>query len=242
MKIAVITPYYQPEDDIFKQCLDSVAAQSFPCTHILVSDGHPNPLVARRGLTEIHLPHAHGVGGNFPRCIGALMAVNEGYDAIAFLDEDNWFTPNHLQVMLDLYTKSAALICTARRTIHRMDGSMMPVTDLWSDGDANTDTNCMFLTRPAFPLLSTWVKIPPELGAICDRIYWSSIKQNAFRTAHAAIPTVRFRSLYQVHYDFIKEPAPLGAKSSEDVNKPILWLRGLPDKERNHWRSVLGVQ
>ncbi|MBL4720250.1 MAG: glycosyltransferase [Alphaproteobacteria bacterium] len=242
MKVAIITPYYQPLDAIFRQCVDSVAAQTYACDHILVSDGHPHALAAERGLSEIRLPKAHGAGGNLPRCIGAAMAVNEGYEAIVFLDEDNWFTSDHVETMVRLHEETGAAICTAGRTIHRLDGSTMALTDTWSDGVKNTDTSCMFITRPGFPLLPLWSLMAPQLGPICDRIYWSTIKGRALSTAQAATPTVRFRSLYKVHYDILGEPAPEGAKTGDEINQSIAWLRSQPVKERSYWHSLFGIQ
>jgi glycosyltransferase involved in cell wall biosynthesis len=242
MKIAIVTPYYRPLGTVFAQCIDSVAAQTYPCDHILVSDGHPSSLVIERGLKEIQLPQAHGVGGNLPRCLGAIMAVNEGYDAVLFLDEDNWFTPNHVQMMVDLHEQSGAVVCTAQRTIHRLDGSQMALVDTWSDGATNTDTNCMFVTRPAFPLLSLWSLMAPQLGPICDRIYWATIKNRKHATAHTATPSVRFRSLYKVHYDILGEAAPPGAKTGGEIDDSIKWLRSLPEDQRNYWRSLFGIQ
>jgi glycosyltransferase involved in cell wall biosynthesis len=241
MKIAVVTPSYQPEDAVLVQCVDSVAAQTYPCTHILASDGPPHPLIEARSLNHIRLPQAHGPGGNLPRCFGALMAINQGYDAIAFLDDDNWFTPDHIETMVELYTRSDAVVCTASRTIHRWDGSLMPVIDTWNDGVNNVDTSCLFLTRLAFPLVSNWAMMPPKLGPVCDRIYWQSIQKQATPTSHAPAPTVCFRSLYKVHYEILGEPAPRGAKSSEDVDKPIEWFNNLPDSERNYWGAALGI-
>jgi hypothetical protein len=132
--------------------------------------------------------------------------------------------------MVRLYKLSAeAVVCTAQRTIHRLDGSKMPVIDTWNDGKTNVDTSCLFLTRPAFPVLANWVLMPPRLGPVCDRIYWHGIRNKGYGTAHASEPTVRFRSLYKVHYDILGEPAPAGAKTSEEVDEPIAWLNNLPD-------------
>ena len=40
-RVAVITPYYKEPLAQLRQCHDSVLAQSEPCLHVLVADGHP---------------------------------------------------------------------------------------------------------------------------------------------------------------------------------------------------------
>jgi hypothetical protein len=59
LKVAVVTPYYQEPQDWLIQCHESVANQSYPCTHIMVADGYSNELVGRLGVLHIPLPRRH---------------------------------------------------------------------------------------------------------------------------------------------------------------------------------------
>jgi glycosyltransferase involved in cell wall biosynthesis len=134
MRVAVITPYYREDQNILRKCHESVRQQTHPCAHFMVADGFPREEISRWEVEHFILPKAHGDSGNTPRGIGSLSAMNQGYDAIAYLDADNWFYSNHIGAMVDLYGKTGAAVCTASRTIHRWDESLMFVDRQDSDG------------------------------------------------------------------------------------------------------------
>jgi len=95
MKVAYITPYFKEDADILERCIRSVQAQTIKADHFLISDGYQQDWVANRVARHIPLGKSHGDYGNTPRGIGAQLAVSEGYDAIGFLDADNWIDPEH---------------------------------------------------------------------------------------------------------------------------------------------------
>src|SRR5579871_2244121 len=95
LKVAVVTPYYKESPEVLRKCHESVLAQTHKCDHFLVADGHPSPLFANHPH-HIILPHANGDNGNTPRAIGGLLAESQGYDAVAYLDADNWYEPTHI--------------------------------------------------------------------------------------------------------------------------------------------------
>ncbi|MEK6943053.1 MAG: glycosyltransferase [Nanoarchaeota archaeon] len=169
-KIGVITPYHLESNDVLNQCHESVLRQTYPCQHILVADGHPNNIIDSWDASHIILPVQHSDNGDTPRTIGSICAANEGYDAIAYLDADNWFYPEHIESMVSLYEKTTADVCTSRRSIHRLDGSLMFI-DGESDGDKFSDTSCIFLTKNAFTLSLIWAFIPNEISPFCDRFF-----------------------------------------------------------------------
>jgi hypothetical protein len=81
LKIAVVTPYYIENEDILQKCHESVLRQSYPCTHILVADGHPKSLFDEQPKAmHIILPQANGDMGNTPRAIGGILADAYGFD------------------------------------------------------------------------------------------------------------------------------------------------------------------
>ena len=88
MRIAIITPYYKEPTEVLRRCHDSVKAQTYPATHFMLADGHPNPEVDNWDVVHIKLP-AHGDSCDTPRAIGALSASAQGFDAISLLDADN---------------------------------------------------------------------------------------------------------------------------------------------------------
>jgi hypothetical protein len=236
MRVAVITPYCREDLNILRNCHESVQQQTHPCTHFMVADGFPREEIAGWQVEHIILSKAHNDSGNSPRGIGSFSAMNQGYDAIAYLDADNWFYPLHIQSMVDLHGKTGAAVCTASRTIHRWDGSLMFVDQNDSDGKRHVDTSCLFLTRAAFHVLPLWVMMPKELGPVCDRVMWQAICARRISHAHHTQPTVAFRTQYQFHYDLLKETAPPGTKShDESVGKADAWWRSLTADVRNGW-------
>ena len=227
MKVAVVTPYYRETDEVLRTAMDSVRNQTYPdCRHYMVADGFPNPLVDAYGAYHIRLPTAHGDTGNLGRCIGAFAAISAGVDAIAFLDADNWYRPDHISRMAALHGKTGAVVCTSGRSIHRQDGSLLRDRCRENDGERFADTSCLFFTRPAFDLLSLWGLQQPEYGAIGDRLVWRAIRRRGVSRAHDPEPSVAFRTQYAPHYR--NEPAPSGAKTRDEVDRVIRAFRARP--------------
>jgi glycosyltransferase involved in cell wall biosynthesis len=233
MRIAVITPYYKEADQILEQCHRSVLAQTIACDHFLIADGFPNPIVKGWRAKCFVLPDAHGHGGNWPRVLGSISAFNQGYEAVAFLDADNWYRPDHLERLADLHRRTGAVVCTAGRTMHRLDGSYM-FDDDKNDGRKHVDTSCFFLTRPALPVIARWGLMPRELGGICDTIYLNSIRSFKLSHAHEPTPTLCFRTTYEADYHRLGEPLPAESKLLADTNKPFYWFKSLSPEDR--WR------
>jgi FkbM family methyltransferase len=228
IKVAVVTPYHREEDSVLRDCLASVKGQTWKqCTHFLVADGVPNPLIANAEVKHIVLPSAHGPGGNLARCIGALTAVAEGFDAVAFLDADNWYRPEHIARMVELHLQTGASVCSSGRSIHRPDGSPMPIDDQNAE-DGFIDTSCLCVFRAGFDLLPLWGMMPVEFGPICDRVMSSAIKTRRVPRAHVPEPTVCFRTQYAGHYKRLGETPPPGAKESESAIRIHEQFKALP--------------
>lgn len=242
-RVAVITPYYQESDEILRACCESVARQTYPCTHFLVADGLPRPELVLGSAQHFVLPRAHADNGNTPRAIGSLSAMNQGFDAIAYLDADNWYYPDHIESMIKLHEQTGAVVCTASRTIHRLDGSLLYVDKTECDGRKQVDTSCFFLTRPAFQVLPIWATMPRELGPICDLVIWQSLLARGLPQAHhGSRPTVAFRTQYQAHYRSAGEEPPPGTKTgAETTGKAVAWWNGLSDEQRHRWMSYFSA-
>jgi glycosyltransferase involved in cell wall biosynthesis len=233
MRVAVVTPYFREQDDVLRQCLDSVAAQSCPVSHILVADGFPKDWAARAVSHHMALPGSgHGDNGNLARAVGAAIAVTEGFDAIALLDADNWYRPDHISSLLALYRQTGAAICTASRSLHRMDGSLLAAHDPESDGVGFADTSCLLYLRGAFALLPLWGQMPRQFGPICDRIMWAAIQSRKIRTAHSGLPTMGFRTCYCNHYQGAGETPPSDCKTRGMIEQQVASWNALPEEER----------
>ena len=242
LRVAVVTPYFRETLDVLRNCHESVRKQTYPCTHFLVADGNPSQEVAGWPVEHVILSKPHNDVGNTPRAIGSLSAMNQGYDAIACLDADNWYYPEHVESMVNLHRQTGAAVCTASRTIHRLDGSLMYADVNECDGQRHVDTSCLFFTRAAFRLLPIWAMMPPQLGAIGDTVMFQAILARRLPRAHNPQPTVAFRTQYQVHYWNIGEPAPPGTKSNaESTGQAVAWWNALPEAVRNDWTRYFGT-
>lgn len=239
MRVAVVTPYHREAPTILQQCHASVVAQGHACTHVLVADGYPMAEVAGWPAQHLVLPYSHDDNGNTPRCIGALSAMNQGFDAVAFLDADNWYEPDHIAGLVALQARTGAAICTAGRSLRRLDGSVLAAHDDWSDGERMTDTSCLLLERRAFRLLPVWALMPRQLSPICDRVFWTAVRRSGLPRAHLPRPTLAFRTQYALHYRDRGERPPAGAKGPETTDVAVHWWNGLSDAERRTWEAVL---
>ena len=126
MQVAVVTPYYKEPDETLERCLASVRRQTHPATHILVADGYPREFIDRAGVRHLRLDRSHGDAGNAARGLGALLAVAEEFEAIAFLDADNWFDESHVATCLATARKASDQpdFVVARRRLMRPDASV----------------------------------------------------------------------------------------------------------------------
>ncbi len=122
MRVAVISPYFRTPVEWLIRCHASVRAQDHPCTHILVADGEPQDVVATFAAQHIVLPVRHADYGDTPRAVGGLSAVGQGFDAIAYLDADNWYTRGHVASLIALHERTGAPICVSRRILYHLDG------------------------------------------------------------------------------------------------------------------------
>jgi glycosyltransferase involved in cell wall biosynthesis len=211
-KLAVITPYCAGSESYFEQCLESVLAQTIACVHIVVCDGETRvPSGRTTRLRIMTIPGPHHDTGNAARAVGGILADAEGFDAVAYLDADNWYDPDHVQLAWESANRTESAVISSARHLHALDG-------LWMgrchevNGTTFVDTNCLFLRRPAFGLLSAWAQIPHAHAAIGDRIVWARVLKSGLPHTHTGRATVHYRTPYKVHYDRFGLPVPDGAK------------------------------
>ncbi len=222
--------------------MESVRKQSHACVHYLVADGMPRGEINDWQVEHITLARAHHNVGNTPRAVGSISAMSEGADAIAYLDADNWYYPHHIAEMIRLHEQTSAAVCSASRTIHRPDGSLM-FRDPECNGQTHVDTSCYFLTAAAFRVVPLWGMMPQELGPIGDRVVWNYIQQLGLLRAHNPEPTVAFRTQYAAHYQFNGESPPPDAKANDETtNRALKWWNELPMNERAFWEQRMGFR
>jgi len=239
LRVAVVTPYFREAESVLRQCHDSVRAQTYPCRHFMIADGYPQQAVSTWDVEHNLLSRSHDDCGNTPRSVGSICAASQGFHAIAYLDADNWFQPTHIETMLELHRRTGAVVCTAGRSIHRLDGSLMIASDRHSDGRNHVDTSCILLMRPAFAMIQIWTQMPRELSAACDRVFWGSVVVQRFARAHSHAPTVAYRTPYSIFYEQMGEAAPPEGKSMDSILGAMTWWAALPDEQKMHWLAFL---
>jgi hypothetical protein len=235
-RVAVITPYFDEPLDIVRQCHKSVLDQTHSCEHFLICDGLERTEVLQWKAQHIRMNRPHADCGNTPRGIGSLAAMNEDFDAICYLDADNWYCPNHVEAMLSLQRQTGAEVCAGTRSVHGWDGELLFVDRDECDGVKHVDTSCLFLTRAAFGLLPIWAMMPRQLSPIGDFIFWDAVCNQGFTRAHHPEPTVAFRTRYAAHYVRVQRPAPPEAKTVAATSDAAMdWWKALPQDQKDHW-------
>lgn len=200
MKAAVITPYCKEELSILSRCHRSVGNQEVGCRHFMVADGFAREEVSGWDCEHIILSKPHADTGNTPRAIGALSAMNQGYELICFLDADNWYGPDHIAEAIRMKRENPdADIAALRRHIVLPDGT--PVPDSSEDIDRrHIDTSCYAFFESGFPLLSLWAMMPPFLGPMGDRIIFAAAQARGMRVVWSTRKTCTYVSNYRESY------------------------------------------
>ncbi len=240
LKIAVVTPYYKESAEILRQCHDSVRRQTYACRHILVSDGHPQAFLDNsKDAIHIKLPQAHGDNGNTPRATGGILAERQGFDAVAYLDADNWYEPNHIESLVAAASASGFSLAACKRRFVDLQGAPLDVTEKDEELGNHIDTSCWLILRPAYHLLRTWL-MPKEFSPICDRIFFYKVMHDRLRIALTNSRTVNFRTQYVLHYRAAGVTPPPGLKTVDDVtSKAEAYLRS--EKGLAQFRQLLAV-
>lgn len=234
VRVAVITPYYREPDDFLQRCIDSVAAQSHPCTHYMVSDGFPSECVARARVEHIRLPHGNADYGDTPRAIGSLQARRDGAQALVYLDADNYYLPDHVAALIDGWEshQRALDVLSTERLFIRPDGSEMPLREplgAW----LHCDTNCLFLANAGLLITELWATMPAAFHAFGDRVIWNALKARKLRIGHLPRPTVAYTTRWAAHYATVGEPLPPDVRDiTPKMYEAAAWWHALPEAAR----------
>jgi predicted O-linked N-acetylglucosamine transferase (SPINDLY family) len=223
LRVAVVTPYFKEERAQLERCIASVRAQTYQATHFLVADGHPQSWLDQAGVRHLRLDHAHADFGNTPRALGALLAVSEGFDAVAFLDADNWLEPDHVAACVGAAVDAGRPdYVIARRRFVRIDGSVLPVASS-EDEHGHVDTSCLFLLRGAFHTIARWATMPRPLACIGDRIYVATLRAEALRSRRLDRTTVNYLCTWASLFRLAGEEPPPYAKPNVDAGAALAW-------------------
>ena len=217
MKICVVTPYYLENLEWLLQAHASVKSQTTEARHILVCDGSAPAQIPDFQGTHIVLQRNYRDYGNTPRLIGCYNAITQDADAIAFLDADNWYYPDHLRSLSALAVNTQLDVVASARMLHRLDGTpMMKCPTV--DGQRYIDTSCLLVLKSAFRHLIAWVLEGQAMAAETDQFLWKLLRDSGARMAFVDRPTVAYRTRHQVHYDQARETVPPGSVLRTDLH------------------------
>ena len=156
MRVMVITP--TTGKDTLRQAVDSVINQTIRTEHLLVADGEKatgNPAFYM-SAQRLVLPENVGANNWYGHRVYAAMPLLVNADYILFLDEDNWFEPNHVETMINKIKSKDLMWAYSLRRICDERGQYVLDDDCESLGRYPTfydhllnfvDTNCYCFRR-----------------------------------------------------------------------------------------------
>jgi hypothetical protein len=125
--VSVITPTWQRHDTLLHKCLPTVQAQQVPHEHIIISDG-PDLMLSQYNwpdsvrYVELTQHDSEKHWGHHARPYGLNIARG---DFIAYLDDDDLWEPNHLQVLISaLLEDEEAQFAYTRAEVHMTKGTV----------------------------------------------------------------------------------------------------------------------
>jgi glycosyltransferase involved in cell wall biosynthesis len=155
-RIMVITP--TTGKATIEKAMESVKNQTIPTEHLIVFDGIGS--VTKYQNTEfrkiIVFPENVGANGWYGHRVYAGMPLMVNADYILFLDEDNWFEPNHVETMINKIKSKNLMWAYSLRRICDESGKYVCDDDCESLGRCPTfydstlnfvDTNCYCFRR-----------------------------------------------------------------------------------------------
>lgn len=120
--VAVITSTIGRSE--LERAILSVQNQTYPCTHYVFVDGQQywekaqQILVKYPNVVVTYLPMNTGADGWSNSSINAIAPYLAKEDIITYLDDDNWYQPNHIQTGVETLLKSGADYAYALRNFY----------------------------------------------------------------------------------------------------------------------------
>jgi hypothetical protein len=158
-RIAVVTPLGAETVEQRQACVDSVRTQGALVTHFVVSDDRHRVRGLDQDIRHLALPGSFHDQGNTARGLGAMLAFQLGFDAVAFLDADATYGPGHVDALrADQAVATADLVWCRCRFIAAMSDSSPYPTSTLEDGIMRP-TSTLLITRRAAFLGIRWAQL-----------------------------------------------------------------------------------
>jgi glycosyltransferase involved in cell wall biosynthesis len=220
MKVAVVTPYYQEPVEMLRRCHESVRSQTHACTHIMIADGHPRHEIEEWDIQHCVLPVSNRDYGNTPRGIGSILAFNQGFDAVAYLDADNWYAEDHLEILVAVCREYDVPVAVSSRQIVLSTGEYLPFGDPDEESGEHVDTNCFLITSEAAFLSSVWAMMDPAYSPVGDRVLLKTMQKFGILYGWSHKRTLFYESRWAAHFlQMGKEPPASAAPNAPDPGR-----------------------
>jgi len=203
--VSIVTPTTGTK--YLKQAIDSVQESTYKnIQHLVVVDGnHPNAKVILdqySNIDKIFLPYATGTEQyNGHRIYGGCTYFIRG-EYVIFLDEDNWFDPNHVESLINSLENN--LWSFALRKIVSPEGQYICNDDCESLGnwisvinDYFVDVNCYMLHKSlALQFSPGWYRRArhPQDQPEVDRLLSMYLRQNDLKSNCTGEYSVNYRA------------------------------------------------
>jgi len=242
MRIAVVTPYLDEPLAWLRRCHDSVRTQTRPATHFLVADGRPQAAVADWDCQHIALPAGHEDWGNTPRMTGGLSAASQGFDAVLFLDADDWYRPDHVATVAGRIERGDVDVVVSDHVRHRVDGTPTGRIHQGTDGEAMT-ASTFAVARTGFSMLAIWAMVPRPVARFGPHwiFLYLRARDRMVRRARGATVLTTARDpaanagVVASLAHLVRDPAPAPAVAVET------WWNTLDDDRRDTLRRMQGI-
>jgi len=177
--------------DTLRQTIDSVRKQTYPCRHYVFVDG---VVINQEADVEwVNLPVKTGGNGMMNGGIMAASAFLVQEDMICWLDDDNWFEPDHVEKLIA--AKGNKSFAWSLRNLVNPDGTFFDHDDSESLGQYSNfiDCNCYLMDRTlAVQLAPLWYKTTGDL-MIGDRHVYECLRSNGAEYGQSGHYTVNYR-------------------------------------------------
>ncbi len=231
MKVTVVTPYCREPLEVISRARQSVLDQTYPCRHVLVADGFPRQEIDAWDVDHIVLPGPHRDYGNTARAAGGMSALNLGAEAVAYLDADNWYAPEHIESLVDLCSKTGCHVAFSDRQVVLSTGELCMEDDIKSKRRMHVDTSCFFVTDRAAHILPLWGMVDPAISEAGDRLVYQIIRNRQLPIAFTGRKTLFYESRWAIHY------LMMGRQPPPDAHQ-VIWkdVRARYSRRRQAWR------
>jgi glycosyltransferase involved in cell wall biosynthesis len=221
-RIMVITP--TTGKSTVNKAIESVVNQTIETEHLIVCDGY-EAFEKQHFVENTHIILPENVGGDgwYGHRVYAGMPLMVNADYILFLDEDNWFEPNHVETMINKIKSKDLMWAYSLRRICDESGQYVCDDDCESLGRYPTfydhalnfvDTNCYCFRREY--LVTVAHSFYGQWGA--DRPFYKSASTALPAFGCTGEATVNYRAPERLLKMFRE-----GNKVMKDAYKPLPW-------------------